>query len=165
MDIAYVFAKYIINLQNCCVSWWCKVSSVHWLLIQKSLFLCIQYVHIFIDALNGKTHHRNRTVVWINHLHTKRTFMMTSSNGNIFRVTGLFVREFTGHRWIPHTKARDKELDIFFDLRLSKRLNKNSRNAGDLRRHCGHYDVTVLFGLTHKWSLRLQVVLYHHQYS
>ena len=28
-------------------------------------------------------------------------FMMTSSNGNIFRVTGPLRGEFTGHRWIP----------------------------------------------------------------
>ena len=27
--------------------------------------------------------------------------MMTSSNGNIFRVTGHLCGEFTGHRWIP----------------------------------------------------------------
>ena len=36
--------------------------------------------------------------------------MMTSSNGNIFRVTGLLRREFTGPRWIPRTKASDTEL-------------------------------------------------------
>ena len=33
--------------------------------------------------------------------------MMTSSNGNIFRVTGHLCGEFTGPRWIPHTKASD----------------------------------------------------------
>ena len=36
--------------------------------------------------------------------------MMTSSNGNIFRVTGHLWWEFTGHRWIPLTKASDAEL-------------------------------------------------------
>ena len=36
--------------------------------------------------------------------------MMTSSNGNIFRVTGHSCGEFTGPRWIPHTKASDAEL-------------------------------------------------------
>ena len=35
---------------------------------------------------------------------------MTSSNGKIFRVTGILCGEFTGHRWIPHTKASDAEL-------------------------------------------------------
>ena len=36
--------------------------------------------------------------------------MMTSSNGTIFRVTGPLCCQFTGHRWIPHTKASDAEL-------------------------------------------------------
>ena len=36
--------------------------------------------------------------------------MMTSSNGNILRVNGHLCGEFTGPRWIPHTKASDTEL-------------------------------------------------------
>ena len=39
--------------------------------------------------------------------------MMTSSNGNIFRVTGPLCGEFTGPRWIPRTKASDAELWCF----------------------------------------------------
>ena len=39
--------------------------------------------------------------------------MMTSSNGNIFRVTGHLCGEFTGHRRILHTKASDAELWCF----------------------------------------------------
>ena len=39
---------------------------------------------------------------------------MTSSNGrNIFRVTGPLCGEFTGHWWIPLTKASDVELRCF----------------------------------------------------
>ena len=34
-------------------------------------------------------------------------YMMTSSNGNIFRVTGPLCGEFTDHRGIPLTKASD----------------------------------------------------------
>ena len=37
-------------------------------------------------------------------------YMMTSSNGNIFRVTEHLCGEFTGPRLIPHTKASDAEL-------------------------------------------------------
>ena len=36
--------------------------------------------------------------------------MKTSSNGNLFRVTGPLWGEFTGHRWIPLIKASDAEL-------------------------------------------------------
>ena len=39
--------------------------------------------------------------------------MMTSSNGNIFRVTGHFCGKFTGLRWISRTKASDAELWCF----------------------------------------------------
>ena len=37
--------------------------------------------------------------------HSDSALVMTSSNGNILRVTGLLCGEFTGHRWIPHTNA------------------------------------------------------------
>ena len=50
--------------------------------------------------------------------------MMTSSNGNIFRVTGHLCGKFTGPRWISRTKASDAELWCFFDLHLNKRLSK-----------------------------------------
>ena len=39
--------------------------------------------------------------------------MITTTNGNIFRVTGPLCGEFTGHRVIPHTKASDAELWCF----------------------------------------------------
>ena len=39
--------------------------------------------------------------------------MMTSSNGNIFRVTGHLCGKFTGPRWISRTKASDAELWCF----------------------------------------------------
>ena len=64
--------------------------------------------------------------------------MMTTSNGNIFRVTDHLYREFTGHRWIPH--------GALMASLIWSRINGwvNNREAGDLRRHCAHYDVTVI---------------------
>ena len=41
---------------------------------------------------------------WYNEL--IRDDMMTSSNGNMCRVTGHLCGEFTGHRWIPRTKGQ-----------------------------------------------------------
>ena len=35
--------------------------------------------------------------------------------------------EFTGHRWIPLTETVTRSFDVFFDLRLNKRLSKQSR--------------------------------------
>ena len=69
---------------------------------------------------------------------------MTSSNGNIFRVTGHLCGEVPGPRWIPRTKASDAELwSVFFDLRLNKWLS-NNREAGDLRRYRAHYGVIAM---------------------
>ena len=47
------------------------------------------------------------------HTYNTSSPMMTSSNGNIFRVTGPLCGEITGPRWIPHTKASDAELWCF----------------------------------------------------
>ena len=38
----------------------------------------------------------------------------------------LLWGEFIGHRWIPLTKASAAEFDVFFDLRLNKRLSKQT---------------------------------------
>ena len=68
--------------------------------------------------------------------------MMTSSNGNIFRVTGHLCGEFTGPRWIPGQRPVTRSFDVFFDLRLNKRLNKQSWGwwfetlSRPLWRHC-----------------------------
>ena len=53
-------------------------------------------------------------------------YMMTSSNGNIFRVTGHLYGEFTGHRWFPRRKTSDTELWCFLWSALNKRLGKQS---------------------------------------
>ena len=52
-----------------------------------------------------------------------------------------FVRGSTGHRWIPLTKANDAELWL-----ISAWTNgwADNQDAGDLRRHSAHYDVTVM---------------------
>ena len=43
----------------------------------------------------------------------QRGIMMTSSNEKNFRVTGPLCGEFTGHRWIPLTKAMTRRFDFF----------------------------------------------------
>ena len=75
------------------------------------------------------------------HMHS---VIRTSSNGNIFRVTGPLCGEFTGHRWIPLTKASDVELWCF--LWSAHWINGwvNNREAGDLRRHRAHCDAIVM---------------------
>ena len=65
--------------------------------------------------------------------------MMTSSNGNIFRVTSHMCAEFTGPGWIPLTKA----CDVFFYMCLIHGWIKN-HEAGDLRRRRAHYDAIAI---------------------
>ena len=62
--------------------------------------------------------------------------MVTSSNGNIFRVTGHLCGEFTGHRWCGA---------LMFSL-ICARINHwvNNREAGDLKRYRARYDVIVM---------------------
>ena len=74
-------------------------------------------------------------------------YMMTSSNGNIFRVTGLLCGEFTGDRPVM------RSFDVFFVLRLNKRSSKQSRRVWfetplrSLWRHCN-----VAVGMAHTGS-------------
>ena len=70
--------------------------------------------------------------------------MMTSSNGNILRITGHLCGEFTGPRWIPRPKASDTELWCFLWSALEINGWVHNGEAGDLRRHRAHYDVTVM---------------------
>ena len=88
------------------------------------------------QALTNDQEGRQVSLTW-------RQFMMTSSNGNIFRVTDHLCGEFTGDRWIPHTKASDAELWCFF---ICVWINGwvNNCETGDLRRYRAHCDVTVM---------------------
>ena len=47
------------------------------------------------------------TIIYMNQATKMQYTMKTSSNGNIFHVTGPFCGEFTGNQWIPLTKAND----------------------------------------------------------
>ena len=70
--------------------------------------------------------------------------VMTSSNGNIFRVTGHLCGEFTGHRWIPPSKASDADIWCLAWIRGWINGWVNNRESGDLRCHRGNYEVTVM---------------------
>ena len=91
-------------------------------------------------------HWFNSIIHWIDDSYTWGVLsIMTSSNWNIFRVTGHLCGEFTGPRWIPCTKASDAELWCFL-WSASEYINgwENNCEAGDLRRYRAHYDVNVM---------------------
>ena len=60
--------------------------------------------------------------------------MMTSSNGDIPRVTGPLWGESTGDWWIPLTETIDTELWCFLWYAPEQTVMQNNRDAGDLRR-------------------------------
>ena len=91
-----------------------------WILLHKNV--CI-FIHTYLHFVpNGPINNLSALVqimtlfIAMNMGHSVSMiyhFMMTSSNGNIFRVTGHLCGEFTGPRWIPRTKASDAELWCF----------------------------------------------------
>ena len=75
--------------------------------------------------------------------------MMTSSNANILRVTGLCAENTPVTGEFPSQRPVTPSLDFFWSAVW---INGwvNSREAGDLRRHGAHYDVIVMmFPQTH----------------
>ena len=80
--------------------------------------------------------------------------MMTSSNGNIFRVTGPLCGDFTGPGEFPTQRPATRSFDVFFDLRLNKRLSKQpwgwwfETPPLSLRRQCN-----VKYTCSRKWPL------------
>ena len=85
--------------------------------------------------------------------------MMTSSNGDIFRVTGHLYGEFTGPRWIPRTKAGDTMLWCFLWSASEKNVWVNNSEAGDLGRYQAHYDVTVMYGIIMRKHMKNEISL------
>ena len=137
------------------------MTVFHYFLIQSPI-TCMQ-----LQNIQGAFSHRKS--LFVNENVVRKTpiggwFMMTSSNGNIFCVTGPLCGEFTGHRWITCTKASDAELDVFFDLRLNKKFSKQSCGwlfetlLRPLWRHCnvkGWMNGTIN---TDRWSHSIWVI-------
>ena len=89
------------NLPNCAhMQWGCSA-------------IFIMYTWLLIIVRNMLTQRRPFDI------------MMTSSNKNIFRVTGHLCAEFTDPRWIARTKASDVEFWCFLCF-LDKRLSTHS---------------------------------------
>ena len=101
--------------------------------ILKSSFIHRNFRLFFI--LTHNFHGIHAVKYWFN--------MITSSNGNIFRVTGPLCGEFAGHRWIPRTNGQWRGALMFSLIcALNKRLSKQSQgwwfetSSRPLWRHC-----------------------------
>ena len=87
-------------------------------------------------------------------------FMMTSSNGTIFRVTGPLCGEFTGPGEFPTQRPVTRSFDVFLDLRLNNRLSKQwwgwwfETPSRSLWRQCNDFtsDRTTILTPLCQWS-------------
>ena len=114
------------------------------------MFLCCVFIQVTINH-NNVDSRIERIDLNIKRLFQQNAFvywlrMMTSSNGNIFRVTGPLCGEFTDHRWIPLTTQQGQWRGALMFSLICVWINDwaNNREAGELRRHRGNYDVTVM---------------------
>ena len=86
---------------------------------------------------------------------------MTSSNGNIFRVTGLLC----GHRWIPQ-KSGTQSFDVFFDPHLDQQLSEQWRRwwfetpLCSLWRQCNGFEGISSYSET-TWAVGIAQLTHH----
>ena len=85
----------------------------------------------------------------------KMHLMMTSSNGNIFRVTGPSCGEFTGPGEFPTQRPVTRSFDVFFDLRLNKQLSKQP---------WGWWFETPSWSLWHQCNVKSNLQHVHHYF-
>ena len=90
----------------------------------------------YVTDIKARRELKNRGwkgLAWWRHQMETYSALLALCAGNS-PVTG----EFPAERTVTRT------FDVFFELRLTKRLSKNSRESGDLKRHRAHFDVTVM---------------------
>ena len=113
-------------------------EAVRWCVIKIFINCCPEVtnkgVHLtFIFTQN---------LVYTDFMHLLQIYMMTSSNGDIFRITGRCKENPPVASGFPSQRPVTLSFDIFFDVRLNKRLNKQSRRWWfetpwrSLWRHC-----------------------------
>ena len=98
----------------------CRLIKIELYKIFAIINRAIKGSTVYVYTIHKTAHYRNRLLSQASATAWQdprgwpfRDCMMTSSNGNIFRVTGPLWGEFTGHRWIPLTKASDAGLWYF----------------------------------------------------
>ena len=81
------------------------------------------------------------------------SIVMTWSNGNISELLAICAVNSPVTGEFPSQRPVTWSFDVFFDLRLNKRLSKQSIR-GDATHHLAHYDVTVMIQIVKYRSLQ-----------
>ena len=93
----------------CITRWHCPCRNISMTVTMTNVFPIVMYLYQRVRGLCPHLWVKVSPRSWASIV----CDMMTSSNGNIFRITGHLCGEFTGPRWIPRTKASDAELWCF----------------------------------------------------
>ena len=113
---------------------WVRFCSTHLRAISQLVSkLCILYDYLYKNYTLriAATSPRGQCVK------SQACFMMISSDGSFFRITGPFCGEFTSHRWIPLTRASNADFDVSL-MWVCKSCWTNGRMTCDLRLHDVH---------------------------
>ena len=109
-------------------------------------FLSVSYQKVFVTGITNfilkqkKKHTEQRESVCLIWVHSVN--MMTSSNGNIFHVSGILCGNAPVTGEFPTQRPATRSFDVFFELRLNQQLSKQSRPrwfetpSRSLWRHC-----------------------------
>ena len=106
VECHYVFLL-LIPSQSAISSWWLR------LLLGFYVHCIYSELHLMLFETRLLWFYNNVPPLDVSSPGYYRWVMMTSSNGNFFRVTGLLCREFTGPPVNSRTKASDAELWSF----------------------------------------------------
>ena len=129
----YTLTDFPISIRLTSLALWqsndCPSASKATLMNMDKYFIWIH--HERLHNHNKAKHNKNRVhiswdILYIHIWQPWESFMMTSSNGNIFRVTGPLCGEFAGPGEFPTQRLVTRSFDVYFDLRLNKRLCKQS---------------------------------------
>ena len=156
-DFETFYAFWNFNAYKCTVNAWITPhDSVQSQLQKQSLYkiwvLCTGQLDCFFN-----TSWLEQSVIF---------YMMASSNGNIFCVTGHLYGEFPVNGEFTAQRPATRSFGVFFDLRLNKRLSKQSCGwwfetlSRPSWRHCNerrHFQMHILdkcvsYNWTEHWS-------------
>ena len=113
---------------------WVRFCSTHLRAISQLVSkLCILYDNLYKNYTFriAATSPRGQCVK------SQACFMMISSDGSFFRITGPFCGEFTSHRWIPLTRASNADFDVSL-MWVCISCWTNGQMTCDLRLHDVH---------------------------
>ena len=135
------FLNFIIHIFSACLYSISLLISTDWWLAWYRLLVKTETSRTHIIGLVIVRREAFWIKIFVEYIKIGFNRIMTLSSGNIFRVTGPLYGKFTGHRWIPLTKASDVASLMLYLICAWTIGWANNREAGDLRRYRTHYDV------------------------